>query len=249
MADINEILPNGDIVPHSEYSDRVNKKLDSLLKMIGRYKDEHDRRNPIHHGTSEATYPYRLFEGSMYHGTDVAGIDRLYPSAYDNSMGLGVYLAADKGTAELFAKNVYSAHKLRGEKVGEPVVYEAKTRRKLALLDLTKDELFKDVVADFRIYVNRYGHEAAIDNSAKSMANRAMWEGKVLDDMGRFVFSAFPEQFTEFLYRRGYDGIINGGENSKYAPFDKGVGTYTQIVVFNPEDIEIKGSYKPESKI
>lgn len=234
MMDINDILPDGSILPSGEYSEAVNGKLGSLLEIIARGKDEHDEaRKP---------YPSCSFEGPLYHGTDIAGIDRLHLSAYDDSMGFGVYLAADKATAEKFAASTYSMHKLCGKKTDNPIVYEVKARRKLTLLDLTRDDLFADVIADFRMHVNRYGHKT-VDNADKSIADRAMWEGKILDSRGRFVFSAFSKDFTEFLYTRGYDGIMHGGAGSEYLPFDEGIGAYTQIVVFNPRDIEIVGNY------
>ncbi len=232
MVEIRDLLSNGETIPvEGEYNKKLKEKLESLSDILT--DERKDGRE----------YKTLTFKGMMYHGTDVDGIEKLNVSAYDNSMGLGVYLARDKEVAEKFAAERYARGKLanRGYS-GEPIVYELRTKRELNLLDLTEDESINDVMMDFRMYLDY--RRVRKDNAQKSMADRAMWSKSVLDDKGRFVFSAFPEYFTRFLYDKGYDGIIHGGKDSKFSPFDDGVGTYTQIVVFNPNDVEIVGKYR-----
>ncbi|MGC8516677.1 MAG: hypothetical protein ACP5MT_02170 [Candidatus Acidifodinimicrobium sp.] len=232
MVEIYDLLSNGEMIPvEGEYNKKLKEKLESLNDILA------DER------TDGRKYKTLTFEGVMYHGTDVDGIKKLNASAYDNSMGLGVYLAKDRETAEKFAVDRYARGKVASRRYsGEPIVYELRTKRELNLLDLTKDENIKDIMMDFRMYLDY--KRVRKDNAQKSMADRAMWSNSILDDMGHFVFSAFPEYFTKFLYDKGYDGIIHGGKDSKFSPFDEGVGTYTQIVVFNPNDVEIAGKYR-----
>ncbi len=233
MVDIYEILDNGSVVP-ADYGEKIMPKVKSLVEILSKSWKREDG----------SKYRYKEFgpDQILYHGTNIDNIQQLQISYRDNSLGDGVYLTLNKDIAKKFAEDRYAFEVLSENKYpGIPVVYSVKVNRKLKLLDLTDGSYLEEIIKGFKYYLNNMKTKGKlkIDSHEKRKAYNSIDNYDVFYDNDKFVTSPFSEEFRNYLWELGYDGIIHGNKNLKYAPFDYGIGSYTQVVIFNPDDISI----------
>lgn len=232
MVEIFDISSDGTFVPVKETNKRGAQTLTDLLSE-GYHRSNRNQKE---------MYKSIEFYGELYHGTNVENIRNLNVSSRDNSIGRGVYLTVNPDVAERFAQDRFAVEALsNGVYKGKPTVYQVRTKRKLKLLDLTDGSYLKDIIKGFVSYIK--DKNVTLDNSDKRKAYQAMQLYRVFYDENRFVTAPFDKEFKEYIQSLGFDGIVHGNKNLRYAPFDYGIGSYTQVVIFDPNNIEIEKSY------
>lgn len=170
---------------------------------------------------------------TLYHGSPVAGIQRLNP-AEENTVGDGVYFTDDINPAIGYAC-------VRSQSGGTPTVYSVHPTRELRIVNLNNQQILDEVMGGYTAYLksklsnlkpeSSWWASAALHKTLGTLAVRPIVVGRVKD-----ATHQHGPDFTAYLQSLGYDGLKTpeGGENGA-----NGTGDHQSIVIFNPNDVEI----------